>query len=170
MNEENSLRTVYLGLGSNLGNRPELLEKAILKLVKLGQVTAKSKVYESPAWGYRDERAYLNMCCEIKTGLINAEIHRSTLEIEVALGRETSKRTPGEPFRPRTIDIDILFIGDEVVNTDSLSIPHPQLHLRNFVLRPMVDIAPDFRHPSLGLTMTELLDQSKDKTQLVEMS
>lgn len=170
MIEDNSTRNVYLGLGSNLGNRLELLEMAILRLGELGKVTAKSKVYESQAWGYNDDRAYLNMCCELKTDLNSAEIHLSTLEIEVTLGRESSKRKHGEPFRPRTIDIDILFLGDEVVKTDSLSIPHPQLHLRNFVLQPMVDIAPKFRHPSLHLTMEELLKKSTDTTELEELS
>lgn len=169
MTEENSMKTIYLGLGCNLGNRLETLEKAILMIEELGEVTAKSKIYESPAWGYDDDKAYLNMCCEIKTKLGSAEVHRLTLEIEVALGRETSKRRQGEPFRPRLIDIDILFYGEELIKTDALTIPHPQLHLRNFVLQPMVDIAPGFRHPLIGATMKELLSKSEDKTELVEL-
>lgn len=163
------MKTVYLGLGCNLGNRLESLEKAILKLEKLGEITAKSKIYESPGWGYDDDRAYLNLCCAIKTKLSSAEFHRLTLEIEVALGRETSKRKQGEPFRPRVIDVDILFYGEEVIKTDALTIPHPQLHLRNFVLQPMVDIAPEFKHPSIDLTMMELWSISEDKTELEEL-
>jgi len=167
--DDNSMKTVYLGLGCNLGNRLESLEKAILMLEELGEVAAKSKVYESPAWGYDDDRAYLNCCCAVKTKLGSTEIHRLTLEIEVALGRETSKRKQGEPFRPRLIDIDILFLDEEVIKTDALTVPHPQLHLRNFVLQPMVDIAPGFRHPLIGATMKELLSISEDKTELAEL-
>ncbi|MCZ4410253.1 2-amino-4-hydroxy-6-hydroxymethyldihydropteridine diphosphokinase [Cryomorphaceae bacterium 1068] len=170
MIEEKSVQTVYLGLGCNLGNRLESLEKAILMLGEIGEVVSKSKIYESPAWGYVDERAYLNMCCALQTKVGLEELHQRTLEIEVALGRETSKRKQGEPFRPRMIDIDILFFGDEVIETDSLTIPHSQLHLRNFVLLPMVDIAPEYKHPLLGQSMLELCFESKDNSEPVQLS
>ncbi len=163
------MTTVYLGLGCNLGNKLESLEQAKHLLGELGDVVAKSKIYESPAWGYNDDRPYLNMCCALQTKLSLEEIHKGTLEIEVALGRETSKRRQGEPFRPRMIDIDILFFGDAVVETESLTIPHSQLHLRNFVLQPMVDIAPEYRHPLLGASMIELLNVSEDTTKLQEL-
>lgn len=164
------MNTVYLGLGCNLGNRLESLEKAILMLDQLGNVEAKSKIYQSPAWGYEDDRAYLNMCCKVITEYNIRAIHNATLEIEVALGRETKKRKQGDPYRPRMIDIDILFYNEEEIKTDSLIIPHPHIHLRNFVLRPMVDIAPDFIHPSYGVSMTELLRMSSDQTELEELS
>jgi len=166
----NFRNTVYLGLGCNLGNRMESLKSAIRKLGQLGEVSTRSKIYESPAWGYEDDRSYLNMCCAVSTELSIEAIHNATLEIEVALGRETSKRKQGEPYRPRMIDIDILFFNEEVIKTDALIIPHPQLHLRNFVLRPLVDIAPDFRHPSLGVSMLELLRKSEDQSELQELS
>jgi 2-amino-4-hydroxy-6-hydroxymethyldihydropteridine diphosphokinase len=138
-------------------------------LGEMGEVVSKSKIYESPPWGYEDERAYLNMCCALQTAVGLEEFHRKTLEIEVVLGRETSKRRQGEPFRPRIIDIDILFFGDEVIETDSLTIPHSQLHLRNFVLLPMVDIAPQYRHPLLGQSMLELWNKSEDSAEPVEL-
>jgi len=148
----------------------ESLKSAIVKLGQLGEVFAESKVYESPAWGYEDENAYLNMCCAVSTDLSIEALHKATLEIEVALGRETAKRKQGEPYRPRMIDIDILFFNGEVIKTDALIIPHPQLHLRNFVLRPLVDIAPDFQHPSLGVSVLELLRTSQDQSDLQELS
>lgn len=139
-------------------------------LGQLGEVIARSKFYESPAWGYEDENAYLNMCCAVSTDLSIDAIHKATLDIEVALGRETAKRKQGEPYRPRMIDIDILFFNQEEIKTDALIIPHPQLHLRNFVLRPLVDIAPDFQHPSLGVSVLELLRTSQDQSDLQELS
>jgi len=163
------MNTVYLGLGCNLGNRMESLKSAIVKLGHLGEVFAESKIYESPAWGYEDERSYLNMCCGISTNLSIEAIHKATLDIEVALGRETAKRKEGEPYRPRMIDIDILFFNEELIKTEALIVPHPQLHLRNFVLRPLVDIAPDFQHPSLGVSMLELLRTSLDQSELQEL-
>lgn len=159
-------RTIYLGLGSNLGNRLDTLEKACLSLERIGDLSAKSGIYESPAWGYADDRPYLNMVCVVESFLSSEELHRATLQIEVALGRENSKRKRNEPFRPRTIDIDILFVGDECINTDLLVIPHPHICLRNFVLRPMVDVAPDFVHPVYGKSMRGLLAESEDTTQL----
>ncbi|HKK39977.1 MAG TPA: 2-amino-4-hydroxy-6-hydroxymethyldihydropteridine diphosphokinase, partial [Cryomorphaceae bacterium] len=101
MKEEKSVRTVYLGLGCNLGNRLESLDKAIVRLGRLGEVTAKSKVYESPPWGYDDDRSYLNMCCALRTDLSIEALHEATLDIEVALGRETNKRKTGEPYKAR---------------------------------------------------------------------
>lgn len=151
-----------------MGNRQESLMKAMDMLTDFGKIAAKSKVYESPAWGYQDDNSYLNMVCAMETRLEIEALHRATLSIEVALGREVFKRKQGEPYRPRLIDIDILFFGDAIFETDSLSIPHPQLHLRNFVLKPMVEIAPDFMHPKMDLSMKELLSQSMDLTVLQE--
>lgn len=164
------MTTVYLGLGANLGDRQKSLNDALILLGDVGQIQSKSKIYESEAWGYNDPHSYLNMCCALETDLGAIELHERTLEIERVLGRESEKRKRDEPFRPRTIDIDILFYGDQIIKTKTLSIPHPQIHLRNFVLQPMVDIAPNFKHPIVNRTMRELKESSQDSTELKELT
>jgi 2-amino-4-hydroxy-6-hydroxymethyldihydropteridine diphosphokinase len=164
------LTTVFLGLGSNLGDRQKSLTDAIALISDLGELTDLSRIYESRSWGYEDPRPYLNMCCTIQTELSAEELHGSTLAIEKSLGREGAKRKKGEPYRSRTIDIDILFYGSDILETDTLSIPHPQLHLRKFVLQPLTDINPNFVHPVIGQTVGRLKELCQDNTELKEFA
>ncbi|MEM9051713.1 MAG: 2-amino-4-hydroxy-6-hydroxymethyldihydropteridine diphosphokinase [Bacteroidota bacterium] len=161
--------TAYLGLGCNLGNRQETLARALKGVSDFGEVVSVSKTYESLSWGYEDNHAYLNLVCCIVTFLTPEELHKETLEVEVSLGRETKKRKEGEPYRPRLIDIDILFYDDLVLKNEELTIPHSQLHLRNFVLKPMMDIAKDHFHPVLKKSMIQLYSDSPDKSKLQEL-
>ena len=134
--------TVYLALGSNLGDRLANLKQAIAALTPQMDVKAKSQVYETPPWGYEDQPKFLNQVIKATTYLEPEPLLKHLKRLEVALGRKASV-----PNGPRTIDIDILFYDDLVVNKPSLVIPHPRLHERAFVLLPLMDLAPDLVHP-----------------------
>src|SRR5215208_1215797 len=133
---------VYLALGSNLGDRLANLKQAITSLTPQMEVQAKSQVYETPPWGYEDQPKFLNQVIKAKTYLDPEPLLKHLKRLEVALGRKESF-----PNGPRSIDMDILFYDDRVINTPSLVIPHPRLHERAFVLLPLMDIDPDLVHP-----------------------
>ena len=133
---------VYLALGTNMGNRAANLKEAIAALPPQMEVKAKSKVYETPPWGYADQEKFLNQVLKVKTYLEPEQLLKHLKRLEVALGRTTSFQNG-----PRLIDIDILFYDNLVLESPALVIPHPRVHERGFVLLPMMDIAPDFVHP-----------------------
>ncbi len=156
------LKNVYFSIGSNLGNRLQNLQTAVFLLGNgIGKVRNISKVYESPSWGF-DAPDFLNACLEIETNLTPSVILEKILLIEKKMGRV---RTQESGYESRNIDIDILYYGNEILQSDSLSIPHPKLHERNFVLLPLADIAPQFYHPVLGRDTRNLLQECKDKSQ-----
>ncbi len=134
--------TVYLALGSNLGDRLANLKQAIAALPPQMEVKAKSSVYETPPWGYEDQPKFLNQVIKAKTYLDPEPLLKHLKRLEVALGRQESF-----PNGPRLIDMDILFYDDLVLNSPALVIPHPRLHERGFVLLPLMEIAPDLIHP-----------------------
>jgi 2-amino-4-hydroxy-6-hydroxymethyldihydropteridine diphosphokinase len=136
---------VYLALGSNLGDRLAHLKQAINSLTPQMEVKAKSPVYETPPWGYEDQPRFLNQVIKVKTYLDPESLLRHLKRLEVTLGRKESF-----PNGPRSIDLDILFYDERVVNTPSLVIPHPRLHERGFVLLPLMDLDPDLIHPTRG--------------------
>jgi 2-amino-4-hydroxy-6-hydroxymethyldihydropteridine diphosphokinase len=134
--------TVYLALGSNLGDRLANLKLAISSLTPQLEVKAKSPVYETPPWGYEDQPKFLNQVIKAKTYLDPEPLLKHLKRLEVALGRKESFSNG-----PRLIDLDILFYDDRILNTASLVIPHPHLQERGFVLLPLMDIEPDLVHP-----------------------
>jgi 2-amino-4-hydroxy-6-hydroxymethyldihydropteridine diphosphokinase len=134
--------TVYLALGSNLGNRLANLKQAIGALTPQLEVKAKSQVYETPPWGYEDQPKFLNQVVKATTYLDPEPLLKHLKRLETALGRKESF-----PNGPRLIDIDILFFDDVVLDTPMLVIPHPRLHERAFVLLPLMDLDPDLVHP-----------------------
>lgn len=142
---------VYLSLGTNLGNRAANLKEAISSLEPQMTVKAKSKVYETPPWGYEDQPSFLNQAVNAITYLEPLPLLRHIKRLEIALGRKATFK-----YGPRLIDIDILFYDDLVLNESSLVIPHPHLHERAFVLLPMMDIAPDLIHPVKRKSIREL--------------
>jgi len=147
--------TVYLALGSNLGDRLVNLKQAIDSLTPQMEVRAKSSVYETPPWGYEDQPKFLNQVVKAKTYLDPEPLLKHLKRLEVALGRQASF-----PNGPRLIDMDILFYDELIVNTPSLVIPHPRLHERGFVLLPLMDISPDLVHPLSRKRVREMAAQS----------
>jgi 2-amino-4-hydroxy-6-hydroxymethyldihydropteridine diphosphokinase len=144
---------VYLALGSNLGDRLANLKQAIAALSPQMEVKAKSRVYETPPWGYTDQSMFLNQVIRANTYLEPEPLLKHLKRLETILGRE-----PSFPNGPRSIDIDILFYDDLILNTSSLAIPHPQVHNRGFVLMPLNDIAPNLLHPAMKKTVHEMLE------------
>lgn len=146
---------IYLALGSNLGDRLANLKQAVTSLSPQVDVKSRSRVYETPPWGYTDQPAFLNMVIKGNTYLEPERLLKHLKRLEIALGR-----VPGFQNGPRLIDIDILFYDEVVLDTPPLSLPHPHLHERGFVLMPLNDIAPDLIHPTLGRTVREMLASS----------
>lgn len=156
----------YLSLGSNLGNRLNLLQKALFELgTSAGKVTAISPVYENPPIGF-EGGSFLNVCAELRTSLEPTSLLDELLRVEQKFGRI---RQQGQGYSSRPIDIDIVYYGDQVVQTDALAIPHPEMANRRFVLKPLADIAPQFYHPVLKKDTRNLLQQCGDKNPLEKL-
>jgi len=149
---------VYLSLGANLGDRAATLRQAVLDLATLGEVSRVSSLYETDPVGYTDQPNFLNAVVLLKTELEPLDLLAGTSAIEQAHGRQRSFANA-----PRTIDIDILFYDDRIIAEPLLIVPHPRLTMRAFVLVPLVEIAPDLRHPVLHVTVTELLSYLTDE-------
>lgn len=144
--------TVYLSLGSNLGDRAANLRQAVALLPPQMTVRAKSNIYETPPWGYTEQEAFLNQAVRAETYLEPEPLLKHIKRLEAALGRTETFR-----YGPRLIDIDILFYDNLILSTPLLTIPHPHLHERGFVLVPLMDIAPDHVHPLSGKSVREML-------------
>ncbi len=146
--------TAYVALGSNLGDRVEHLRTAIAALRGLGSVEAISSFYETTPVGLVEQPDFLNAVAALRTGLSPQELMNALLRIEQQHGRD---RGASVPKGPRTLDLDLLSYGDVVMETPSLTLPHPAMTERRFVLVPLEEIAPHWRHPLSGKTATELL-------------
>lgn len=148
----------YLSTGANKGNRAEALGEARRQIsARAGHLTAVSPIYETAAWGLEEQPAFLNQVLALQTDLHPEELLQTLLQIERDMGRERRLR-----WGPRLIDIDILSIDDLVWNSPSLSLPHPHLQDRNFVLYPLAVLCPDWEHPLLQKDVGTLLAECKD--------
>lgn len=164
------METVYLSLGSNRGNREQLLSRSCAMIrERIGDQCKFSSFYESDPWGFEDPVPFYNLAAEVKTNLSPGELLKKIREIENRLGRhprhpDAFRRTRGgkRMYEPRTLDIDILFYGSKTIFTEDLIIPHPRLHERRFVLVSLAEIAPDLIHPVLKKTIGELSASCRD--------
>lgn len=160
------MKSAYLLIGGNLGNRKEnLLNAAELIQQHGGIITKSSSLYETAAWGKTDQPSFLNQALEIKTTLNARQLIRRILKIEIIMGRVRN-----EKLGPRTIDIDILFFENEIHNLRFLIIPHPEIQNRRFALVPMAEINPGLIHPVLKKTITELLEECPDELEVLKVA
>lgn len=153
------MEKVYLCLGGNIGDTRNYLQNAVAMIGRrIGRVVSQSAVYQSEPWGFNAEQMFLNQVVVAETELEPHAVLELCLQIEAELGRTRS----GNGYEPRTIDIDIIFFGDYIIDTPDLKVPHPLMHQRNFVLRPLCDVAADFVHPVFGLTVKQLAAACSD--------
>lgn len=160
------MSTAYLLIGGNLGNRKENLSKATGLIRKqCGVVINSSSLYETAAWGMAEQPSFLNQVLEISTSLDAKQLMRRILKIENMMGRVRK-----EKFGPRTIDIDILFYENEILDLLFLKIPHPELQNRRFVLVPLAEINSELQHPVLKKTIAELLEECPDNLEVKKIT
>jgi len=154
------MEKVFIGLGGNVGNVSENLDIAIEKIKELiGPVIKQSSLYKTEPWGNKNQDDFLNQVVCVETNLKPGKFLKNILAIEKIMGRNRNK---DNQFAPRTIDIDILFYGKKIIRRNNLIIPHPRLHLRNFVLTPLMEIVPGFMHPVLNKTIKDLFKNNTD--------
>ena len=145
------MNKVYIALGTNLGDRQKNLETAMQELTEFAKILKKSSIYDTKPVGYADQGNFLNMALEAETELSPVELMFRMQEVEHKMGRIREIENG-----PRIIDLDLLFYDKKILNQKNLKVPHPQLHLRNFVLDPLAEIAPDYIHPELNKSIKTL--------------
>lgn len=147
-------KSVYFSIGTNLGDRFANLQRALSLLQDEMPVTAVSPVYATEPWGDKDQPQFLNICAAAVTNLGPSDVLAKIKRIEANMGR-----VPSRHWGPRLIDIDLVLYGDDLVELPELTVPHPQMGGRAFVLAPLANIIPDFVHPETGQTIQQMLDQ-----------
>jgi 2-amino-4-hydroxy-6-hydroxymethyldihydropteridine diphosphokinase len=154
---------VYLGIGTNLGDRQDNLNQALALIREhVGSIIKSSPVYETEPWGFKSKDYFLNIVIEVETKLKPSGLLGRILMVEANMGRLRDSKG----YSSRIIDIDILFYGSRKFEQKTLVIPHPRLHKRRFILVPLCEIAPDMVHPVFGKTMKVLLKECKDKNRV----
>jgi 2-amino-4-hydroxy-6-hydroxymethyldihydropteridine diphosphokinase len=161
------MKGIYLGLGSNLGNREDNIEQALRKISEVvGNIVSRSSIYETEPWGFLSGDQFLNLVIGVETNLTPSGLLGRLLMIESQLGRLRD----GKQYSSRTIDIDILFYAMKRMNRAFLVIPHPKLHERKFILVPLCEIAPSLVHPVIGKTISELLEVCTDNSKVIKFT
>ena len=151
------IQTVYLGLGSNMGERAENISFGLRLLSQSVHLDSVSSMYETEPQEYRKQDRFLNLVCKAKTTLSPIQMLVRAKSVEVKVGRVPTFR-----YGPRVLDIDVLLYGDQVIDTAELTVPHPRMTERAFVLVPLLEIAPDLLHPKQRLKFIDLLDAMND--------
>jgi len=157
---------VYLSLGSNQGDRLSFLRMAIQHIDReLGSIRSYSSIYETEAWGKTDQQDFYNAVISVKTEFEPKELLKKIKQIEKTIGRNKT-----EKWGPRNIDIDILIFNDQIIETKNLTIPHSKLHLRNFALIPLIEIAPQLQHPKYHKILMDLYLDNDDESEVVKLN
>ena len=155
------MHKVFLGIGGNLGIKSDNFKKVHLSIQhELGAIVNKSSVYETPPWGFEANESFWNQVLEITTNYSPPELLAKIHEIENQFGRKRNEKT----YSSREIDIDILYYDDIFMEAQNLTIPHPLMYQRKFVLVPLAEIAPQFKHPLLRLTSVQMLENCRDES------
>jgi len=158
------MNTVYILLGSNIGERKSYIAKSMEQIEEnIGKIIIESSIFETIPWGNENQNNFLNSVIKINTTLDAFRILKKSQEIENNLGRERV-----EKWGERTIDIDILFYNNEIINTTKLNIPHPLIQKRKFVLVPLSEIAPNYIHPTFKKNISTLLSECKDNQKVLD--
>jgi len=160
------MNLIYLSLGSNLGKRAQHLDAA-LKLIqsRIGGIESVSRYYESEPWGYTSENRFCNCCVCLQTNMEPLLLMDRLLEIEQEMGRNRE----GMGYSDRVIDIDMLLYGDSRLDYPRLTIPHPSMGDRRFVLAPLAEIAPRLIHPVTGISISKMLQQCPDQSEVIPL-
>ncbi len=132
---------------------------------EIGEIKRQSSVYETAAWGNENQSSFYNQLIEGYTSFTASKLMERLLNIETEMGRERLVK-----WSPRTIDLDIIFFGEEIIEEDQLSVPHPMFHLRKFTLVPLVEMMPDFIDPRSGKTMRKLLNELSDELEVIRLA
>ncbi len=149
---------IFLGLGSNLGDKEKNIEEAYRRIEeRIGKIVSKSAFYVTRPEGFLSENWFVNTVCEVVSDMPVDEAFAITQSIEKQLGR--TKKSENGNYADRVIDIDMLMVDDSIIDTPELTVPHPRMHLRRFVLVPFAEIAPDVVHPVLKQSIRDLLEQ-----------
>jgi len=154
----------FLLLGSNLGDRAGAISIAISMLQEIGNMVSLSSVYQTAAWGKKDQPDFLNQVIILETLLSPDELLKKIMQIEIKMGRVRKNK-----WAERIIDIDILYFNDDIIVSEHLKIPHPQIQFRRFTLIPLNEIAPDFKHPVLNITSGQMLDRCEDRLEVKKL-
>lgn len=156
-------KRVYLGLGSNLGNKEQIIKKAIARIgERVGTIVTISSFYKTAPWGYQSVHTFCNAVIAVETELSPEEVLSAVQIIERELGSKEHRKSDGS-YVDRLIDIDLLDYNGLVLDTYALVLPHPYMHKRPFVMEPLAEIAPQWTHPVLGKTATEILAELKER-------
>ncbi len=155
---------VYISIGSNLGDRISYCQKALDEMAAFSKIIKVSSLYETDPVDKEDQPQFINSVAEIGTDLAPHDLLEELNIVEGKLGRVRH-----EKWGPRTMDLDIIFYGDQVIKDSNLEIPHPRAHLRRFVLEPLCEIAPEFIHPNYNLSVAELLKNVDDEKRVIKI-
>jgi len=161
------METLVLLLGSNMGNKAQNINDAIQLIEKnIGKIDQKSSVYETEPWGNSDQDSFYNQAVLLHSSIAPNELLQKCQAIELQLGRD---RTKEQKWLSRTIDIDILIYGNQIIKTPNLKVPHPELPNRNFALIPLMELLPEFEHPELKKPIDELYFESLDELEVLKL-
>lgn len=153
------MKLIYLSLGSNLGRREQHIEKALVHIQnRIGTLENVSRIYESEPWGYSSDKLFYNCCAAFRCSLDPLELMQLLLNIERQMGRHRA----GKGYSDRIIDIDLLFYGDSCISQPGLTVPHPSMADRKFVLAPLAEIAAELVHPVSGKSIRKMLEECGD--------